>query len=155
MRSSFLLVKPKDKADPGKKCGIVYCFTCSVCHNEYVGETERAMCIRCEEHLSHTKDKDSKIYKHLQQTCHQGGLDDFKILARNLDSYWPRKITEAIEIHKRNPSSNGDKDYPIRPNLLRLLPSQTHDVKRQQTQTSQCADESRLRRSQRPRSTKK
>ena len=144
MRS--ILVKPEDKSQKSQKCGVVN-YKCSVCGAEYVGETERAVWIRFVEHFSQHKDKVSKVFKHIQTTNHPGDLEDVKILQSNLQSYWPRKITEAVEIHRRQPSLNGDKGYPVGASLLGLLTSQTHNVSRQHTQSF--TDEDRLRRSKR------
>ena len=118
-----LLVNPKDKTSKEKKCGVVYSVECRQCGDEYVGETGRALGCRFKEHTD-GKHPSSAITEHTTNTGHRFKLEDVRILQRE-DRAVPRKIREAIEIHKRNPSMNRDRGQEIPPSLLQLVTS--HD----------------------------
>ena len=112
------LVRPKDKADPLKQCGTVYHITCDDCSDDYVGESARALNKRLKEH---TDGKHfSAVSEHTAATGHNITPSNTKIIAR-ASGFHPRKIHEALEIHKRRPSLNRDQGTEVAPVLLQLL----------------------------------
>ena len=64
-------------------------------------------------------DQDSAIYEHIHDTGHSISFEDVRILAQQ-PKYAPRKIKEALEIHK--PTLNRDGGWTISSTLLDLLP---------------------------------
>ena len=114
-----LLVNPKDKFKKEKQCGVVYSVRCSGCNKEYIGETARILSTRFREHTD-CKNLNSAITEHTSTTSHCYPMDDTKILVRE-DMWFPRKIREALHIHKRPPALNRDPNHEIPPILLQLL----------------------------------
>ena len=116
------LVKPKDKPDKLKKCGVIYSVKCDVCNKEYIGETARTLGVRYKEHTDGRHD--SAIQDHLNQSPgHKTSQDNVSVLAME-DNWMARKIREAIHIHKKQPALNRDKGTEIPPIMLQLLPRQ-------------------------------
>ena len=99
-----LLVRPKDKNDPKKTCGIIYNISCPSCKETYIGETGRNLETRLKEHLD-PKSSQSAVQIHTQSTGHLFNQDSAKIIGRE-DNKHRRKILEAIEIHKHQPQLN-------------------------------------------------
>ena len=89
-----------------------------MCEN-YVGETGRSLGVRMSEHTD-GKHQSSAIHEHTQNTGHRLGMDDVRILQRE-EKWFPRKIKEAMEIHKKQPPLNRDRGHEIHPTLLQLL----------------------------------
>ena len=119
-----LLVKPKDPTDNHDKCGTIYHIPCGSCDDFYIGETSRKMGVRFKEHKTtkpKNNDQDSAIFEHIQNTGHSVSFEDVRILAREA-KYAPRKIKEALEIHKHKPPLNRDVGWVVPPILLDLLP---------------------------------
>jgi len=114
-----LLVRPKDKNDPKKTCGIIYNISCPSCKETYIGETGRNLETRLKEHLD-PKSSQSAVQIHTQSTGHLFNQDSAKIIGRE-DSKHRRKILEAIEIHKHQPQLNLNQGKSIPPTLLQLL----------------------------------
>ena len=77
----------------------------------------RTLGTRFQEHTD-GKHVNSAIAEHTSSTGHRYTLDDTKILVRE-DNWFPRKIQEALHIHKRSPELNQDHEIP--PILLQLL----------------------------------
>ena len=104
----------KDSVISALKSNLVYNFSCAGCNACYIGETERHLSTRINEHL-HT-DKKSHIYKHLQESerCKElANADCFSILDYSNTTY-QRKIKEALYIKWRKPSLNKQvKSYNI------------------------------------------
>ena len=117
------MVRPKDKSEKDKQGGVVYSVKCSECDQEYVEETARMLGTRFWEHTD-ANHPNSAIEEHTSATSHQYTLDDTKILVRE-DKWFPRKIREALHIHKRYPALNRDRGHEIPPILLQLL---SHDT---------------------------
>ena len=95
-----------------------------------IGETSRKMGVRFQEHKNKKPqknknpkytDQDSAIYEHIHDTGHSISFEDVRILAQE-PKYAPRKIKEALEIHKHKPTLNRDGGWTISPTLLDLLP---------------------------------
>ena len=113
------LVKPKDKVDIEKQCGLVYSLSCNNCPATYVGETARTLGTRFKEHTD-GKHTSSAVWEHIDATGHSYSMDKVKILARE-DNFFHRKIREALKIHQHLPSLNRDRGLEMPPTLLRLL----------------------------------
>ena len=64
-----LLVRPKDKNDPKKTCGIIYNISCPSCKETYIGETGRNLETRLKEHLD-PKSSQSAVQIHTSSTGH-------------------------------------------------------------------------------------
>ena len=73
-----LLVRPKDKSEKTKQCGLVYSMTCDNCPAEYVGETARTLGTRYGEHTD-GKHPQSAIQGHMENTGHTYSLDNVKV----------------------------------------------------------------------------
>ncbi len=119
-----LLVKPKDKTHKKDKCGVVYNVPCASCEDFYIGETSRSLGKRFEEHSK--SDRESAVLEHIKRLGHKLSFDDVRVLASE-SNYSARKIKEALEIHKSNPTLNRDQGVEIPPVLLQLLPSSRRD----------------------------
>lgn len=117
-----LLVHPKDPITPGKKCGVVYKITCPECHEEYIGETGRALATRMKDHLSNRAPL-TAVGEHRAQHQHGIQASDVAIIARE-QQLWPRKIRESIEIRASSPTLNRDTGYELPAIYNRLL---SHD----------------------------
>ena len=93
---------PKDKDPLGELCGTVYHLKCADCEHQYVGETERALKKRVQEH----KRESSPVGHHLNWNSHH--LSEEKVLDR--DSRWfQRGVREAIHIRSLSPTLNQDQ----------------------------------------------
>ena len=62
----------------------------------------------------------SAVCEHTASTGYNTTSSNTKIIAR-ASGFHPRKIYEALEIHKRRPSLNRDQDTEVAPVLLQLL----------------------------------
>ena len=104
----------KDSVTSALRSNLIYNFSCAGCNACYIGETERHLTTRINEHLF--TDKKSHIYKHLQESesCKELANNDcFSILDYAKTSY-QRKIKEALYIKWRKPSLNKQvKSYNI------------------------------------------
>ena len=98
---------------------MVYSVKCSECDQEYIGEMARMLGTRFREHTD-GKHLNSAIAEHTSSTGHRYTLDDTKILVRE-EKWFPRKIREALHIHKRSPALNRDRGQEIPAILLQLL----------------------------------
>ena len=103
-----LWVKPKDPVNKDNMVGPVYKVKCEDCEATYVGETERSLKSRFNEHLrpsSTTSEVSEHI--HLEQPEHSVELENTEILTT--ESRWfERGVKEAIYIRALNPSLNRD-----------------------------------------------
>ena len=100
-----MLVHPKDKVDLMKKAGVVYQVPCKNCTSTYIGETERCLGTRINEHrkeveaetkatytrsqrkTSETQRKKSAITDHARMKNHVIDWEGIKIIDRDSDSY--------------------------------------------------------------------
>ncbi|XP_071801298.1 uncharacterized protein [Asterias amurensis] len=92
----------KDKKDPSARAG-VYRIPCE-CGKVYVGETGRNLPTRLKEHRAHGRRGDfdkSAIVKHSHIADHRVNWDAAEIIAP-IQAWHPRRIREAIEIHKHD-----------------------------------------------------
>jgi len=114
-----LLVRPKDKDDPKKMCGVLYDISCPSCHETYIGETGRNLQTRLKEHLD-PHSTQSAIQIHTEKTGHRFSDQSAKVIGRE-DQPFRRKILEAIKIYTHRPKLNLNQGRSIPPNLLHLL----------------------------------
>ena len=115
------LVHPKDTTPKMNKTGVVYEIQCKTCKGCYIGETGRTLGKRIEEHK---KSSSSAIYEHQVTQRHSIDWDNPRILERE-DNTTKRKLKEAIQIKKRNPSLNRDSGMDLPPIYGTLL---SHDL---------------------------
>ena len=103
----------KDKVKDIHKHNVVYEGKCPDCDATYIGETERRLCIRTDEHAG--KDKNSHMLQHSQTTGHgRISLNNMKILGSNYKNYFKRKLSEALFIKQKQPPLNiQDKSVPL------------------------------------------
>jgi hypothetical protein len=97
---------------------VVYNIPCASCEDFYIGETARSLGKRFDEHRK--TDKESALLEHIKHSGHSISFDDVSILA-NETNYNARKVKEALEIHKSNPTLNRDQGVEVPPVLLQLL----------------------------------
>ena len=97
------MVNPKDPLAKEEKCGVIYKCQCRECGEVYVGESERSLGVRAEEHDKSLVKRDSKsaLSQHQERTGHtvveEKVVEKMEIIdseARNPH----RKIKEAIHI---------------------------------------------------------
>ena len=77
---------------------VVYQFACAGCKSCYIGETRRHLKTRIEEHLG--KDKNSQIFKHLQEKTHcrqVSNFDCFDVINRDT-SHFRLQLKEAMHM---------------------------------------------------------
>ena len=120
LRSS--LVKPKDKIKKCNKTGVVYNIKCSSCPSHYIGETERSLKKRLQEH---NRDM-SPVAGHMKEHQHNFDPSDVNIL--DSDARWfQRGVREAIFIAKTKPDLNRDQGRHHLPTVYNSL-IQSHDL---------------------------
>ncbi len=105
------LVRPKDKQDQEKRCGVIYQMTCETCDASYIGETVRALGVREKEHRK--AGANSAVSEHIHETGHKMG--HAKILEGE-ENWVKRRVKEAIHILQHTPSLNRDTGWEI-PNV--------------------------------------
>ena len=113
------LTHVKDKTHTLKKCGVVYHVQCDKCPADYIGETARPLDTRLKEHQSRSN---SAIYEHCDNTGHCITPDTTKVLVSE-DHQMKRKVREAIEIKRRQPTLNRDGGLELPPVYNAILPS--------------------------------
>ncbi len=101
-----LLVAPKDKLDKKEQSGVVYRIPCKDCDASYVGESERALGTRLDEHRRKSG-VNSVVVGHTTQTNHDIDWPKVKILDRE-DRWYERGVREAAHIRLERPSLNRD-----------------------------------------------
>ena len=95
----------KEKIDQDLKSKIIYSVECLNCEKAYIGKTIRHFCTRKEEHRT---DKDSTVFKHVQETGHEMNWEEMKILDSARDDYRLR-LKEMMYINKLKPELNVQK----------------------------------------------
>ena len=83
------------------------------CSKEYIGETARRLKERIIDH--NKRDKRSHIYMHSNDNVHvRPWVDDYKVIGRNYQTKYKRKISEALFIRSSKPAINiQDKSFPL------------------------------------------
>ena len=118
-----LLVRPKDRLDQEKIVGPIYRITCDDCEATYVGETERSLKARFDEH-KRPSSISSEVSRHLHASnpAHTIQLDKTKVLDTE-PRWFERGVKEAIYIRTNTPSLNRDGGRhnlpPVWDNILR------------------------------------
>ena len=105
----------KDKTDFQHKNNVVYHskYPNEGCHENYIGETNRRIVERIQDHNS--RDKNSQLLKHAREKGHTHVWEnDFKILGNNYQSNIKRKISESLFIRQLKPTLNAnEKSFPL------------------------------------------
>ena len=93
------LKNPKDKIKFENQG--VYCIPCGTCNQKYVGQTNRRISARLEEHKLGIRNKQttSALFIHQHETGHTIDFENSKQIA-SIDQYKTRLIRESIEIEK-------------------------------------------------------
>ena len=103
--------------------GPVYHISCEDCPASYIGETERSLKSRFQEH-QRPSSTTSEVSRHIHQDCpnHTVSLRNTKVLAVE-PKWFERGVKEAIHIKLERPSLNKDSGrhylHPVWTNLLR------------------------------------
>ena len=108
LTTCVILVRPKDKILKDRVVGPVYHISCEDCEASYIGETERSLKARFQEHRRPSSST-SEVSKHLhtEQPGHSVQLDKVKIL--DVEPRWfERGVKEAIHIKVNKPTLNRD-----------------------------------------------
>ena len=119
----LLVIKPKDPVDKEHVVGPVYKIKCEECEATYVGETERFLKSRFNEHRRPSSIT-SEVAKHIQtdRPEHAVELDNTEILTTE-PRWFERGVKEAIFIRALNPSLNRDGGRynlpPVWDNIIR------------------------------------
>lgn len=102
-----ILGNPKDKIYLENQG--VYSISCGNCNKSYIGQTNRRISARLQEHKLNIKNKQtaSALYTHERETGHKIDLNSCKQIA-NIDHYKTRIIREAIEIEKQGSLNKKD-----------------------------------------------
>ena len=87
------------------KSKIIYSVECLNCEKTYIGKTIRHFCTRKEEHRT---DKESTVFKHVQEMGHEMNWEEMKILDSARDDYRLR-LKEMMYINKLKPELNVQK----------------------------------------------
>ena len=96
----------KDRTPDELQSHVVYKFCCAGCNASYIGETNRHLQTRIEEHT--LKDKNSAIFKHLRDIpdcTNKYDKSSFSIIDR-ADTKFKLEIKEAFHIKICSPSLN-------------------------------------------------
>ena len=95
----------KDKIPDDLKSLVVYKFNCAGCNSCYIGETTRHLATRIKEHT--TTDKNSHIYKHLQNpNCKSKYTRSCFTIIDTANTPFSLKLKEALHIRKHKPDLN-------------------------------------------------
>ena len=87
-----------DKTPLEKQCGLVYEVEYGVCHKQYIGETERNLGKRFNEHTDGNRIS-SAVQEHIDLTDHPFTFNCITML-HNEDNKTGSRVKEAIEICK-------------------------------------------------------
>ena len=113
--STQQLYSVKDRLPIDHSTHVVYAIKCGTCDEEYVGETLRALHVRCREHrdairLDHPEK--SAVAEHVldckNDQPHEIKWSEVTVLDHATHTR-ERKIRESFQIEKRNPSLNRDR----------------------------------------------
>jgi hypothetical protein len=100
------LAHPKDKTPVPSKCGATHQLECQDCDAKHIGETERKIQKRLNEHMTDTNK--SAAGAHVRQQKHRFNIENAKVPARE-SKHHRRKIREAVEIRQHQPRPNQDQ----------------------------------------------
>ena len=115
------LVHPKDKVDKMEQSGVVYKIQCNDCDSSYVGETERRLKKRIQEH----RRTSSPVGHHADYNTHT--VDDFSVSILYKESDWFRRgVAEAIYIEAESPDLNHGRERHTLPPIYQAVLSHDH-----------------------------
>ena len=95
---------------------------CAQCDASYIGETERALRIRVQEHHRKT----SAVGLHMAEKGHTFSDEDNVKILHTESRTFHRKVAEAIYIGTNNPSLNRDRGRTLPPIYRGILQSCDH-----------------------------
>ena len=112
-----MLYSAKDQLPVESVTHAAYAIRYKTCEEEYVGETLRAVSVRCKEHLDairlgHTAKSAVVEHVHCQKEIHEIDWDNVQVID-HAKRKWERKVREALQIQKRKPQMNRDKGTEI------------------------------------------
>ncbi|KAI8515712.1 hypothetical protein Bbelb_065250 [Branchiostoma belcheri] len=131
---------PKDPLLPGEKCDTIYKKSCEQCGEVYVGETERSLGERTDEHQKSVDRQDGKsaLSQHELKAGHgvTNGptLDIVKIIDQGSRKAH-RKIKEAVHIQFERVGMNRNEGWELAKSYLPLLRKEAGEVKRSTVST--------------------
>ena len=115
------LVHPKDKLGKLEQAGVVYKISCNDCTSTYVGETERRLRARVNEHHRDS----SPVGHHASFNNHH--IDDNSVSVLHKESDWfKRGVAEAIHIAKEGPNLNRGRERHSLPPIYQTVLSCDH-----------------------------
>ncbi|XP_066263270.1 uncharacterized protein [Branchiostoma lanceolatum] len=101
------LVAPKDKIKKLERSGTVYHIPCADCPATYVGESERPLSARLQEHKRPSY-VSSPVVQHVAKQKHKIDWDNVKVLDQDSD-WFSRGVREAIQIRRQRSTLNRDR----------------------------------------------
>ena len=105
------MVHPKDNI-VRDKTGTIYKITCDNCDRTYIGESDRSLHRRINEHLAINRSSLTAVAEHNKNNKHTFSWDNVEIVGRENNTL-KRKIREAIEIKILKPEINRDVGYEL------------------------------------------
>ena len=130
-----VVVKPKDPLEKKEKCGVIYKSECSECGEVYIGETERSLGERAEEHETSLRLRDMKsaLSQHLEKTGHtvmtKKVIDSVEVIDSESKTAH-RKIKEAIHIRLQGAKLNRNQGVDLPDIYLPLLRGEVRGAER-------------------------
>ena len=113
--STQQLYAVKDRLPTDHSTHVVYSIKCNTCEEEYVGETMRALHVRCKEHRDAIRlvhPEKSAVAEHVldsnNEEPHEIKWSEVTILDHAKHTR-ERKIREAFQIEKKHPGMNRDR----------------------------------------------
>ena len=109
-----ILPNLKDPVEPKQQPGVIYEIPSLHCDGNYIGETGRAFCTRCKEHMCDVNPKNlarlksndmnnkSDLGKHVYSQNHHMDWNNSKILAKETIKLYKKKIFRVLFIHSNN-----------------------------------------------------
>ncbi|CAH1257980.1 Hypp1940 [Branchiostoma lanceolatum] len=101
------LVAPKDKIKKPERSGTVYHIPCADCPATYVGESERPLSARLQEH-KRASYVSSPVVQDVAKQKHKIDWDNVKVLDQDSD-WFSRGVREAIQICRQRSTLNRDR----------------------------------------------
>lgn len=120
------LVHPKDKVEYKEKVNTVYRLQCNDCDAVYIGETERCLGKRVQEHTWKSKksafEEHSRLNKHNINKAGKVSINDSQVSVLHQEPGWfQRGVAESTYVMREGPSLNRDGGRHKLPVLYREL----------------------------------
>ena len=108
---NYFIKLGKDVCSKDEKSNVVYRIDCNECTASYVGQTERRLNIRVNEHKKKcaNKDRGSAIYTHMEGSNYKFNFNNVKVLHTE-QSLGKRKLAEMLFIHAQKQYINNQQD---------------------------------------------